>query len=72
MKDELELFVEKYCVGKEYDSCHNSPCRYASVHGCQHPEHPWNKEKKVEDVSEDRELEPYRYDSMKAPIYNGL
>jgi hypothetical protein len=33
-------FVRTLCVGKEYDSCHEFPCRYASVSGCQHPQHP--------------------------------
>ena len=26
----------------------------------------------IEDDPEDRELEPYQYASMKAPVYNGL
>lgn len=37
---ELSDFVSRYCVGKNYDSCHDSPCRYASIDGCQHPMHP--------------------------------
>lgn len=40
MSEALELFVEEHCVGKEYDSCINSPCRYSSNDGCTHPEHP--------------------------------
>lgn len=40
MSEALELFVEEHCVGKEYDSCVNSPCRYSSNDGCTHPKHP--------------------------------
>lgn len=36
----MDEFIEKYCVGAQYDSCVNSPCPYASVGGCRHPEHP--------------------------------
>jgi hypothetical protein len=33
-------FARTLCVGQEYDSCISSPCRYASMSGCQHPRHP--------------------------------
>ena len=36
----LETFVAIHCVGRNYDSCVNSPCQYASSTGCAHPEHP--------------------------------
>ena len=36
-------FVQNICAGKEYDSCINSPCLYASGDGCKHPEHPRNQ-----------------------------
>lgn len=35
-------FIDKYCQGKEYDSCINSPCPYASSNDCKHPKHPKN------------------------------
>lgn len=35
-------FVRLHCEGREFDSCHNSPCRYASADGCRHPLHPKN------------------------------
>jgi hypothetical protein len=38
----LEEFARDHCVGKEYDSCVNSPCPYASASGCTHPLHPKN------------------------------
>jgi hypothetical protein len=45
----LKDFVEKHCVGKEYDSCKNSPCLYASSSGCQHPLYP--KQKHIVDIN---------------------
>lgn len=42
MDKNLKEFVEKECVGKQYDSCINSPCVYASANGCKHPKHPKN------------------------------
>ena len=36
----LVEFVDNHCVGKEYDSCYEAPCFYASKQGCLHPEHP--------------------------------
>lgn len=39
----LQYFVKIYCQGKHFDSCKNSPCPYASYHGCQHPKHPKNQ-----------------------------
>jgi hypothetical protein len=41
-----EQFVEKYCEGKQYDSCKESPCPYASHSGCKHPKHPDNAKPK--------------------------
>ena len=38
--EKLDHFVSNLCEGKQYDSCVSSPCRYASQHGCQHPQHP--------------------------------
>jgi len=38
----IKTFVETKCEGKEYDSCANSHCRWSSINGCQHPEHPDN------------------------------
>ncbi len=38
----LQIFVRDLCVGREYDSCHDSPCPYASSGGCSHPKHPNN------------------------------
>jgi len=38
----LKTFVDTQCVGKEYDSCINSPCPYSSGQGCTHPSHPKN------------------------------
>lgn len=35
-----EDFVKNHCTGKQYDSCKNSPCLYASHSGCTHPLHP--------------------------------
>lgn len=39
----LDHFIEHQCVGKQYDSCVNSPCLYSRGHGCGHPEHPKNQ-----------------------------
>jgi hypothetical protein len=36
----LQRFIADRCVGRQYDSCVTSPCRYAGSDGCQHPEHP--------------------------------
>lgn len=36
----LSEFVENHCVGKQYDSCVDSPCAFASHSGCRHPLHP--------------------------------
>lgn len=38
--EQLKQFVNNDCVGKQYDSCKNSPCTYASASGCTHPNHP--------------------------------
>ena len=38
-------FIRLYCEGKQYESCKNSPCRYASLDGCRHPLHPKNSER---------------------------
>lgn len=38
----LARFVRDDCTGRQYDSCSDSPCRHASVNGCQHPRHPKN------------------------------
>jgi len=38
--ERLREFVAKDCTGKQYDSCCNSPCRFSSVSGCTHPQHP--------------------------------
>jgi len=39
----LAEFVDKHCLDKFSDSCHDSPCRYSShMHGCTHPLHPKN------------------------------
>jgi hypothetical protein len=39
----LVEFINTKCEGKEYDSCFNSPCTFASSSGCSHPDHPKNK-----------------------------
>jgi len=45
---EMEEFTEKYCAGKEFDSC--VPCTYYSVfRGCWHPKHPQNKQESQEE-----------------------
>ena len=44
----MSEFVRLHCEGREYDSCFNSPCRYASVDGCRHPLHPKRGERKAE------------------------
>lgn len=36
-------FVREFCLGQQYDSCVNSPCRYAGASGCTHPRHPKNQ-----------------------------
>jgi hypothetical protein len=36
----LAEFVKTDCRGKQYDTCVDSPCPYASINGCQHPKHP--------------------------------
>jgi len=36
----LSDFIEQHCAGKEYDSCKNSPCPFASSGGCIHPKYP--------------------------------
>lgn len=36
----LGQFRVKYCGGKGFGSCLESPCRYATERGCQHPLHP--------------------------------
>lgn len=38
----IDDFVKKYCVGRQYDSCINSPCYYSGGDGCHHPMHPKN------------------------------
>ena len=43
--DQLTEFIDKHCVGKQYDTCTNSPCLYASSSGCQHVQHPKNQAK---------------------------
>ena len=49
VKKETELtlseFVRDHCAGREYDSCVESPCVYASHSGCKHPLHPNNTQK---------------------------
>lgn len=41
--EELREFVEKHCLDKSCDSCHDSACRYSShLNGCTHPLHPKN------------------------------
>lgn len=40
---ELAQFLKDKCAGPEYDSCHDSPCRYASSDGCTHSDHPIHK-----------------------------
>jgi len=40
----LGYFLEVHCQGHQYDSCKNSPCPWASHHGCWHPMHPANQE----------------------------
>ncbi len=39
-EQELMHFLANHCVGQEYDSCVDSPCRHASREGCTHPKHP--------------------------------
>jgi len=42
--EELREFVEKHCLDKSCDSCHDSACRYSShLNGCTHPLHPKNR-----------------------------
>ncbi len=36
----ISEFVENHCTGKQYDSCVDSPCAFASHSGCRHPLHP--------------------------------
>jgi len=36
----LDLFLRDKCVGKQYDSCIESPCLWASRSGCAHPDYP--------------------------------
>jgi hypothetical protein len=43
LRESLRKFIEDHCLGREYDSCVNSPCKYSSSNGCKHPEHPKNK-----------------------------
>ena len=57
MVKSLDEFIEKYCAGKQYDSC--SPCLYAGGPSrtsggleCRHPEHP-NNDKKEDDQREE-------------------
>ena len=38
----LSEFVANHCQGKQYDSCVESPCPFASHSGCRHPLHPNN------------------------------
>lgn len=40
LAERLAAFVRDHCCGRDYDSCVDSPCRYAGVGGCQHPQHP--------------------------------
>jgi len=40
---ELTLFLKEKCVGPQYDSCHDSPCLYASHQGCTNKDHPIHK-----------------------------
>ena len=42
MKLTMEDFLERHCEGKQYDSCANTPCKFASPSGCTHPRHPKN------------------------------
>lgn len=44
----LGYFLEVYCQGRQYDSCKNSPCPWASHGGCRHPMHPANQEPEPE------------------------
>ena len=38
---DLIEFVNNYCLGKDYDSCKDSPCGWSSKSdGCTHPKHP--------------------------------
>ena len=39
----LYEFVQNHCAGKQYDSCIESPCLFASSSGCRHPLHPKNQ-----------------------------
>ena len=41
--EELTTFLKEKCVGPEFDSCHDSPCRYSSSNGCTHKDHPIHK-----------------------------
>ena len=36
----LGEFIKTKCEGRIYDSCVNSPCRWARSGGCTHPDHP--------------------------------
>jgi hypothetical protein len=36
----MKWFVDNLCVGKQYDSCINTPCTYSGGNGCTHPKHP--------------------------------
>lgn len=38
----LQEFVDRHCVGRQYDSCIGTPCTYSGGAGCIHPLHPWN------------------------------
>lgn len=45
----LKEFTGKYCQGKNYNSCINSPCLYASREGCLNPLHPKNSRRAATD-----------------------
>lgn len=38
----LKFFIDNHCVGKQFDSCVESPCPFSSHSGCRHPLHPKN------------------------------
>ncbi|NSW83136.1 MAG: hypothetical protein HPY90_07655 [Syntrophothermus sp.] len=41
--EKLRSFIERYCEGRQYDSCVNNSCPFSSAFGCRHPEHPKNQ-----------------------------
>lgn len=38
----MEVFLQEYCDGLQYDSCVESPCPFSSHSGCTNPMHPKN------------------------------